>query len=144
VPGFISPGISIQSLFGCKIYPPSSQAIYLLRGLFDTNFLILCAGFILFISSQVFADQAEIPNVIHSTDRSLQYELEQSLKRLGLLDAARDKQLAVALLDITDLKHPRLASVNGNMMMYSASLPKITILLGAFQRIEDGTLKFNK
>jgi len=46
----------------------------------------------------------------------------------------------VALVDITELEDPRLAYVNGDDMMYAASLPKIAILLGAFVEIEDGRL----
>jgi len=46
----------------------------------------------------------------------------------------------VALVDITDPVHPRMAQVNGDRMMYAASLPKIAILLGAFQRAAENNL----
>ena len=47
----------------------------------------------------------------------------------------------MALVDITDLENPRLAQVNGNKMMYAASLPKIAILFGAFYEMAAGKLK---
>ena len=53
---------------------------------------------------------------------------------------AEHKSLSIALVDITDLHHPRLAAINGDEMMYAASLPKIAILLAAFERIDQGQL----
>jgi beta-lactamase class A len=58
------------------------------------------------------------------------------LRNGGLLDDVRAHRLAVALVDITDLRAPRVASVNGDDMMYAASLPKIAILLAAFHKAE--------
>jgi beta-lactamase class A len=43
-------------------------------------------------------------------------------------------------VDITDPTVPRMAYVNPNEMMYAASLPKIAILLGAFERIANGEM----
>ena len=68
-------------------------------------------------------------------DPELQRDLEQALARLGLDDDARRRRLAVALVDVSDVRTPRVAAVNGDVMMYAASLPKIAILLGAFEKI---------
>lgn len=73
-------------------------------------------------------------------DRGLQRGLEASLVELGLAGAARSHHLAVALVDVTDVAHPRVAAVNGDHMMYAASLPKIAVLLAAFERIAEGAL----
>jgi beta-lactamase class A len=73
-------------------------------------------------------------------DPSLQQGLEKSLESLGLDGAAERKLLNVALVDMTNPASPRLAAVNGDRMMYAASLPKIAILLGAFERIARGEL----
>lgn len=73
-------------------------------------------------------------------DPSLQAGLQHVVDRLGLGTAVAKRRLAVALLDITDAGDPRLAMVNGNEMMYAASLPKIAILLGAFVQAERGKL----
>jgi beta-lactamase class A len=83
------------------------------------------------------------PSLRESRDSGLQRGLEQAVDRLGLAAAVERKALSIALVDITDTSRPRLASVNGDEMMYAASLPKIAILLGAFQRIADGTLAYS-
>jgi len=95
--------------------------------------------FIAFFAAPVLAD-SRLPRLADYTDAGLQKDLEHTLSELGLSRAARNGKLAVALVDITDEQHPRLASVNGNDMMYAASLPKIAILLGAFARIEQGDM----
>jgi beta-lactamase class A len=73
-------------------------------------------------------------------DTRIQRALEASLNRLALDRAVREGRLAVALVDITDPAHPRMAKVNGDRMMYAASLPKIAILLGAFQKAAEDHL----
>jgi beta-lactamase class A len=76
-------------------------------------------------------------------DPGLQSRLERTLERLALSDAVRQQHLAVALTDISDPGDPRLASVNGDTMLYAASLPKIAILLGAFVEVERGRLRLD-
>lgn len=73
-------------------------------------------------------------------DPGLQARLERVIDRLELGDAVRKQRLAVSLTDISDLSDPRLASINGDTMLYAASLPKIAILLGAFVEVERGRL----
>ena len=74
------------------------------------------------------------------TDPGLQRDVERALRRLRLDGEARRKRLAVALIDLTDLDEPRVAAVNGDEMMYAASLPKIAVLLGAFEKIAQGKM----
>ncbi|MGH8453506.1 MAG: hypothetical protein ACRESW_03050, partial [Nevskiales bacterium] len=76
-------------------------------------------------------------------DAQLQQQLNVQLQQLQLEPAVRRQQLTVALVDITDLTHPRLAMANGDVMLYAASLPKIAILLGAFQRRHEGRLHWD-
>ena len=73
-------------------------------------------------------------------DPALQAGLEQVIERLDLARAVAKRHLALALVDITDEAAPRLAMLNGDEMMYAASLPKIAILLGAFVQAERGKL----
>lgn len=47
-----------------------------------------------------------------------------------------EKKLAIGLVDLGDLNNVEFAQVNGNEMMYAASLPKIAILLAAMDAIE--------
>ncbi|MCK9375528.1 MAG: class A beta-lactamase-related serine hydrolase [Syntrophobacterales bacterium] len=75
-------------------------------------------------------------------DPKLQAGLEQTLKRHPLWQSLiAQKKMAVGLVDLADCKAPRWARVNGQEMMYAASLPKLAILLTACQGFEDGTLK---
>ncbi len=76
-------------------------------------------------------------------DPTLQRALVSYLNQLDLMDAVRDERLSVALVDVTDLNHPRMAEVNGDQMFYAASLPKIAILLGAFQKAAEGKLRMD-
>ena len=46
--------------------------------------------------------------------------------------------MSLALVDVTDSGAPRLAMLNGDEMMYAASMPKIGILLGALAEAESG------
>ncbi len=52
---------------------------------------------------------------------------------------ARSQKLSVGVVDLNGAE-PRFARINGNTMMYAASLPKIAILLAAYVALEDGTL----
>lgn len=73
-------------------------------------------------------------------DEELQSAVERAIGRLGLRNATRSHRLALALVDTTDAQHPRVAAINGDEMMYAASLPKIAILLGAFDKVKRGEL----
>jgi len=99
----------------------------------------------LFASVQVFADgMDEYPSLWESYDHHLQQQLEAVLSDLGLDKAIHDKKLAVTLVDITDLEEPLVASVNGDTMLYAASLPKIAILMAAFVEIDHGEMELDE
>jgi len=51
------------------------------------------------------------------------------------------KKMAVGLVDLGNPAQPRFGQVNGDTMMYAASLPKLAVLLAAFQALEGGTLR---
>ncbi|MDX1763818.1 MAG: serine hydrolase [bacterium] len=84
------------------------------------------------------------PSLLGCSDPVLQQGLESCVADLGLEDAVRDKSLCVALVDITDLNAPRLAALNGDEMKYAASLPKIALLLGAFEKSAQGDLELDE
>jgi beta-lactamase class A len=73
-------------------------------------------------------------------DPALQQELLKLADDQGLAAAAERGELALALLILSDPDQPRLAQINGDEMIYAASLPKIAILLGAAVAIEEGQL----
>ncbi len=74
-------------------------------------------------------------------DSSLQAKLEKELlanpKWNKLL---LQKKMAVGVVDLSDPENVRFARINGNHMMYAASLPKIAILLASMDAIEKGEL----
>ena len=77
-----------------------------------------------------------------TVDDSLQRRLESRLKQNELwADLMKSQKMAVGLVDLTVPESPRFARINGDVMMYAASLPKIAILLTTMQSFEDGTLK---
>ena len=99
----------------------------------------------LFVPLQALADgMDDYPSLWESHDARLQRKLEGILADQGLDKAVRDKTLSVTLVDITDLEEPLVASVNGDNMLYAASLPKIAILLTAFVEIEQGEMQLDK
>jgi beta-lactamase class A len=73
-------------------------------------------------------------------DARLQAAVEAALARLELDDDARDRDLSVVLVDISQIDRPKVAAVNGDLMLYAASLPKIAVLLAVFDRIAAGEL----
>ncbi len=53
----------------------------------------------------------------------------------------QQKRMSVSLVDLNDAESIKYASINGNNMMYAASLPKIAVLYAAMDAIEKGELK---
>jgi len=90
-----------------------------------------------------FAGAQPQPFLPESCDPRLQKGLENCIAALRLNEAVRSRNLSVVLVDITDPDCPRLAYANPNHMMYAASLPKIAILLGAFERIGRGEMELD-
>jgi beta-lactamase class A len=105
------------------------------------HWLALVTAFCMLMGPAVPAAGAQPqPALPESCDPRLQKGLEECLASLRLNDAVRSQNLSVVLVDITDPDCARLAYANPNHMMYAASLPKIAILLGAFERINRGEM----
>lgn len=100
--------------------------------------------FTLFYSLLLFtfpaSAQPQDPSWAESCDPRLQKALETRLNSLHLDQATKRKLLSIVVVDITDISDPRMAYINPNEMMYAASLPKIAILLGAFEKIAAGEM----
>ncbi len=105
------------------------------------SFSAAAAGLYLLSMSLAAADP-DPPSLWDSIDPELQSAVEQTLRALHpeYGRAIRNKQLALVVVDVTDWEKPRVASINGDEMMYAASLPKIAIVLGAFVMIERGEM----
>jgi beta-lactamase class A len=92
---------------------------------------------IILVCSLPAGAQPPDPELGESCDPRLQKALEN---RLGSLQLKKATTLKDLIVDITDISEPRMAYVNPNEMMYAASLPKIAILLGAFEKIANGEM----
>jgi beta-lactamase class A len=77
-------------------------------------------------------------------DEVLQRQVDRALVELSLDDEARSKKLSVALIDLSQKGTPRVASVNGDVMMYAASLPKIAVLLAAYEKAAQGDMTMDE
>ncbi len=71
----------------------------------------------------------------------LTVNLKNGISRDELLaDLIKKKRFALGLVDSSYFDNPEAAFLNGNYMMYAASLPKIAVLMTAMKAIEDGEL----
>lgn len=73
-----------------------------------------------------------------SFQNSLEFELMKNPLWKKLI---KQKRMAVGVVDLSNPDQAKFASVNGNYMMYAASLPKIAILLAAEDAIDKKELK---
>lgn len=92
-------------------------------------------------SLPLFVPDDRVVPLRNLVDEDLQHSLEELVRSnpswKKLVD---DKKLAVGLVDMKDPFRPRYARLNGNEMMYAASLPKIAILLASMDALEKGEL----
>ena len=104
--------------------------------------LVLCCSLMAALPGYAVASESSSASVSlrQQVSADLQHRLELRIKQLHLQRAVREHRLSVALVDVTDPAAPSLAQLNGDEMMYAASLPKIAILLAAFERIAHGQL----
>jgi beta-lactamase class A len=79
---------------------------------------------------------------VGAQDEGLQPELERVLdKNPSWRALIEQNKMAVGVVDLSDPPNTRFACVNGWTMMYAASLPKIAVLLAAYQNIAEGLLQ---
>jgi beta-lactamase class A len=106
----------------------------------------LLAAFVCLLSLSLHAADAQsettwIP-LYDTVDAALQSALEKRIaQNASWRRLIERRKLAVGVVDLG--RHdstPKFARINGNQMMYAASLPKIAILLSAYASFEDGTL----
>ena len=91
-------------------------------------------------STAARAERDGLPDLREARDAQLQRGLEGVVGDLGLTGEVKAGRLSLALVDVTEPSAPRLAMLNGDEMMYAASLPKIAILLGALFEAEAGRM----
>jgi beta-lactamase class A len=83
-----------------------------------------------------------IKNIEDIQDPVLQEKLDDILKsNAHWTRLSKNKALSIGIVDMNDPINSRFAAINGNEMMYAASLPKIAILLACEDAIASGKLK---
>ena len=103
------------------------------------NRSIITAAVVLLSWASAWADGPR--SLRESYDPALQAAVKTRIGNLGLRRATERQDLCLTLVDLSNPSEPRVAAINGDHMMYAASLPKIAILLGAFVEIERGSLR---
>jgi len=87
-------------------------------------------------------DPSELKSLRTLVDKTLQSDIEKELfKNTKWKSLIKQKKMAVGIVDLRNTSQPKFARINGNHMMYAASLPKIAILLAAMDAIDKGELK---
>jgi beta-lactamase class A len=126
------------SLVGCCFSLGNDAQAQVTNGAVDTAFV--------FTVPEASAPLApgKLVTDLSSYDKTLQAKLKTLLQEQNLLTLCRQKRLGIAVADICDPDQPRYAGVNDHIMMYAASLPKIAILLTAFELMEKGALPKNQ
>jgi len=76
---------------------------------------------------------------LRTETRELDRALDRLVEEQGLGRLVARGDLAIALVDLSR-EEPRYAGVNDDRMIYAASLPKIAILLGAFEALDEGLI----
>jgi beta-lactamase class A len=83
-----------------------------------------------------------IKPLLNQIDSRLQAELSKRLNSdAKWRNLIAQKKMAVGVVDLNNPSQARFARINGNVMMYAASLPKIAILLAAMDALEKGELE---
>ena len=104
-----------------------------------------------FLFATIFSSYGQLPIKTNGSelklltslvDKTLQRDIEKELlKNPKWKSLISQKKMAVGIVDLRNPNNPKFARINGNHMMYAASLPKIAVLLAAMDAIEKGDLK---
>lgn len=98
---------------------------------------------LLLICTPTHASDGDYPALRASVDPGFQSAFEKALdEKFGqdIWDLVKARKVGIVLVDMTDPHKPMVAEVNGDVMVYAASLPKIAIVLGAFVQMERGKM----
>lgn len=79
-------------------------------------------------------------NTFKNTDFTASLK-EEVFKNKTWKNLIQNKNMAIGVIDLNEPDSPRFAEINGNEMMYAASLPKIAVLLAAEDALEKGELE---
>jgi beta-lactamase class A len=85
------------------------------------------------------------PEVVNYQDAGLQLALQDQINaNPHWKNLIQQKRMSISLVDMTDENNIKYANINGDNMMYAASMPKIAVLYAAIDAIEEGDLRLTK
>ncbi len=83
-----------------------------------------------------------LPRLTDLRCEALEAEMKNEIyKNPAWKKLAMAKKMALAIVNLEDIDRVKYAGLNDNIMMYAASLPKIAVLLTAFDAIDKGELE---
>jgi beta-lactamase class A len=130
-----------------RLHPTKALEVFLNRSTCHSVRKVTLALCCALASAAAQAQSAPQPTALDAlrgaSDQKLQAGIDRVVRKLDLEPAVVTGRLALALVDLSEPSQPRLAMLNGDRMMYAASLPKIAILLGAMVEAELGRLPLN-
>ena len=87
-----------------------------------------------------WAPSCKAPFPLTRVNKTMQRNLERRIRAARLMPLVERKRLTIALVDLSVPKRLYYAALNGDEMLYAASLPKIAILLTAAEHANEGRL----
>ncbi len=96
--------------------------------------------------SSVFALGSELDPAtleLPSEDPQIRAALERVASRAPYQQLIQQGRLSVALVDLSDSEEIRYCGIEDEVMRYAASLPKIAVLLAAFDQVDRGRLTYS-
>ncbi|WP_405370054.1 serine hydrolase [Nonlabens sp. Asnod2-A12] len=83
--------------------------------------------------------------VVNYQDAGLQLALQDQINaNAHWRNLIQQKMMSISLVDMSDQDNIKYANINGDNMMYAASMPKIAVLYAAMDAIEEGDLRLTK
>ena len=106
--------------------------------------LVFIAIVTLFVTNSYAQNELPLPTsdgkiamLTSLADSDLQKTLETEINKNPLWKKLiNQKKMSIGLVDLRDTNNVKFARINGNHMMYAASLPKIAVLLAAMDAID--------
>ncbi|WP_124979161.1 serine hydrolase [Nonlabens xiamenensis] len=92
-------------------------------------------------------EATELPHaeVVNYQDAGLQLALQDQINANPHWNRLiRQKRMSISLVDMSEVGATKYANINGDHMMYAASMPKIAVLYAAMDAIEEGDLRLTK
>ena len=110
--------------------------------------LVFIAIVTLFVTNSYAQNELPLPTsdgkiamLTSLADSDLQKTLETEINKNPLWKKLiNQKKMSIGLVDLRDTNNVKFARINGNHMMYAASLPKIAVLLAAMEAIDNKEL----